>query len=81
MEYRNGELDNIIISLMEGDLVIAKGRVISGDTAGIFLNEVGFLEDGTGVKNSYSKSVLTNYKIVVHNEFLTQNKDRTFRNS
>jgi len=68
MEYSNGELNNKIISLMKGDLLIAKGRVISGDTAGIFLDEVGFIEEGLGVKNSYSSQDLLSYEIVVHSE-------------
>lgn len=68
MEYSNGELNNKIISLMKGDLLIAKGRVISGDTASIFLDEVGYIEEGFGVKNSYSSKDLANYKIVVHSK-------------
>jgi len=67
MEYKNGELDNKIISLMDNDLLIAKGRVIKGDTAGIFLNEIEFLEDGRGVKKSYSHIELAKYRIEINN--------------
>lgn len=66
MKYQNGELDNKVISLMKDAVLVAKGRVIEGNTAGIFLDEVGFIEEGKGVKNSYSHIDLAKYKIIVH---------------
>ena len=66
MKYQNGELDNKVISLMKDAVLVAKGRVIEGNTAGIFLDEVGFIEEGYGVKNSYSHIDLAKYKIIVH---------------
>ncbi len=66
MEYKNGELDNKIISLMKNDVLVAKGRVIEGNTAGLHLDEVGFIEEGKGVKNSYSHVDLVKYTILVN---------------
>lgn len=66
MEYKNGELDNKIISLMNNDVLVAKGRVIKGNTAGIHLDEVGFIEEGKGVKNLYSHVDLVKYRILVN---------------
>ena len=50
---------------MNDDVLVAKGRVIEGNTAGIFLDEVEFIEEGYGVKKLYSHIELAKYKIIV----------------
>jgi|GEM_PF-2947727 len=67
MKYQNGELNNKVITLMNGNVLVAKGRVIEGNPMGIFLDEVGFIQEGKGVKNSYSYIDLAKYKIILNN--------------
>ncbi|MCL1088080.1 hypothetical protein L2744_00335 [Shewanella profunda] len=69
-EYSKGQLDGKVVSLTDNKIgkLVAKGKVISGDTAGIFLDEVGYIEEGFGVKKSYCYLELQNYTIKVHDE-------------
>lgn len=67
-EYSKGQLDGKVITLTEDGNLVAKGKVISGDTAGIFLDEVGYVEEGCGVKKSHSYQDIQRYTIEVHGE-------------